>query len=435
MLSSHPMSRLASRASLALRPVRAARLPVSRPAPRLCQAAGLVLSGALRGLLAAGLVLSGAACTFLPSAGPSSTEIAQAAVQGNAAGFTIVDVTPAVLAELGKVRPPSFVGRFPVNGSSGPRVIGIGDALAISIWEAGDGGLFSPGSAGSIVVGGSRNTQLPPVIVDRSGEVTVPYAGRVKVAGRTPREVEETIEARLADRAIQPQVLVNTETNTANTVNVLGEFGGSRDGGGKVSLTQRDDRVLDVIALAGGARAPAYETLVRLTRGSVTGTVLLQRVISDPRENISVRPGDTIVLMRDPQTFTSFGASGRVAQVPFDTESLSLAEAMAKVGGPDDYRANAAAVFLFRFEDPLIARAVSPEVRAGGAGQVPIVYRIDMRAPEAYFYAQTFPVRDKDTIYVATAASYEIAKFFSFLNAGTSMVSGAQRTGYVNTPY
>ncbi|HEX2171249.1 MAG TPA: polysaccharide biosynthesis/export family protein [Dehalococcoidia bacterium] len=374
-------------------------------------------------LAVAGLLMSGTACTFLPAAGPTSAQISLAASTGNEAGFTIVDVTPAVLAELGKVKPPSFIGRFPVGGSSAPRVIGIGDALAISIWEAGDGGLFSPGSAGSVVVGGSRQTQLPPTLVDRTGEITVPYAGRIRVVGRTPREVEQVIIEKLADRAIQPQAVVNIETNTANTVNVLGDAGG-----GKISLTQRDDRLLDVIAMAGGAKSPAYDTLVRVTRGSVTGTVSLQRVINDPRENISIKPGDTIVLLRSPQTFTSFGASNNVAQVPFEAENISLAEAIARVGGPNDLRADAAAVFLFRFEDPQIAQAVSPGVAASGIGRVPLVYRIDLRSAEGYFYAQTFPVRDKDTIYVANAASYDLSKFFNFLRSGTGVVGDLNRT-------
>ena len=99
-------------------------------------------------LAAAGLLLSGAACTFLPAAGPTSTQITAAAASANETGFTIVDVTPAVLAELGKVKLPSFIGRFPVGGPSAPRVIGVGDALSISIWEAGDGGLFSAGQSG-----------------------------------------------------------------------------------------------------------------------------------------------------------------------------------------------------------------------------------------------------------------------------------------------
>ncbi|HEX2552432.1 MAG TPA: polysaccharide biosynthesis/export family protein, partial [Microvirga sp.] len=354
------------------------------------------------------------------------------------------------LAELGKIKPPTFIGRFPVGGTSAPRVIGIGDALAISIWEAGDGGLFSPGTSGkddskgfsrgggslgdsdsggranranTIVVGGTRVVRLPPAVVDRTGEVTVPYAGRIKVAGLTPREIEQVIVERLRDRAIQPQALVNIDDNNANTVNVMGGRGRT----GKISLTQRDDRILDVVALAGGAMGPAYDTLVRLTRGGVTGTVSLQRVINEPSENISVKPGDTLELIASPQTFTAFGASGAVDQVPFRTEAVSLAEAVARVGGPSDVRADASSVFLFRFEDPLIAQAVAPAVPAAGDGRVPLVYRINLNSPEGYFYAQTFPVRDKDTIYVANAAAYELDKFFTFLRAGSAVATDIAR--------
>ncbi len=135
------------------------------------------------------------------------------------------------------------------------------------------------------------------------------------------------------------------------------------------------------------------------------------------------------MLLRSPQTFTSFGASNTVAQVPFEAENISLVEAIAKVGGPNDLRADAAAIFLFRFEDPAIAEAVSPSViTGGGGGRVPIVYRIDMRSAEGYFYAQTFPVRDKDTIYVANSASYDVSKFFTFIRTGTGVVSDLNRT-------
>ena len=426
----------------------------------------MLVSRLVRLLAAAGLLLSGAACTFLPAAGPTSAQVTGAAAGANETGFTIVDVSPAVLAELGKFRPPSFVGRFPMGGVSGPRLIGVGDALSITIWEAGDGGLFAGSSAGAsgegfapaqgggfqpargaigtgssvaaagrsggsvaapspIAVGGTRRTQLPATLVDRTGEITIPYAGRIRVAGRTSREVEQAIVETLADRAVQPQAIVTIADDVANTVNVIGDVGGRT---GSIRLTQRDDRLLDVIARAGGARSPAHDTVVRLTRGTASGTVPLSQVIRDPRENISIRPGDTIELIREPQTFTSFGVSRGVAQVPFRTETLSLAEAVARVGGPDDQRADAASVFLFRFEEPMIAQALSPGAAAAGAGRVPLVYRIDLRSAEGYFYAQTFPVRDKDTIYVANAASYDLSKFFTFIRSGTAVATDVAAT-------
>ncbi len=65
----------------------------------------------------------------------------------------------------------------------------------------------------------------------------------------------------------------------------------------------------------------------------------------------------------------------------------------------------------------------TPGVGGTGAGRVPLVYRIDLRSAEGYFYAQTFPVRDKDTIYVANAASYDLSKFFTFIRSGTAVAT------------
>ena len=44
-------------------------------------------------------------------------------------------------------------------------------------------------------------------------------------------------------------------------------------------------------------------------------------------------PGDIITVVRDPQTFTAFGGTGRNAQVPFDTAGITLEEAIALTVG------------------------------------------------------------------------------------------------------
>ena len=90
------------------------------------------------------------------------------------------------------------------------------------------------------------------------GAITVPYAGRVKVAGKTPRQVEQEIVLALTGKAIEPQALVTVTKNIANTVTVVGEV----TGGARVPLSARGDRVLDAVATAGGTKAPAYDTFV-----------------------------------------------------------------------------------------------------------------------------------------------------------------------------
>ena len=67
------------------------------------------------------------------------------------------------------------------------------------------------------------------------------------------------IETLLADKALDPQALVIVKKSSANTVSVSGEV----VAGARVPLSPGGDRLLQVIAAAGGLRAPAYEPVVR----------------------------------------------------------------------------------------------------------------------------------------------------------------------------
>jgi polysaccharide export outer membrane protein len=43
-------------------------------------------------------------------------------------------------------------------------------------------------------------------------------------------------------------------------------------------------------------------------------------------------------------------------------------------------------------------------------GMVPVVFRADLRAPQDYFLAQAFQMRDKDIVYVANAETTQFDK-------------------------
>jgi len=145
--------------------------------------------------------------------------------------------------------------------------------------------------------------------------------------------------------------------------------------------------------------------------------------VSDPSENIFVQPADVLTLVRIPQSYTVFGATGANAQVPFTAERMTLVEALAKAGGLQDQRADPAGVFLFRFEPPRVVNALGrPPLGTGPEGSTPVVYRLDLRDAKSYFLAQRFPVEDKDVVYVANADLNEIQKFFTLLNTLTGPV-------------
>ena len=104
--------------------------------------------------------------------------------------------------------------------------------------------------------------------------------------------------------------------NVTDTVTVSGEV----LGGARVPLSVGGDHLLDVIAAAGGAKAPVYQTFVQLTREGVTVTIPLEQLVSNPAENIYAWPGDTLTLVQLPQTYSVFGATTANSQTPSRTE-------------------------------------------------------------------------------------------------------------------
>jgi polysaccharide export outer membrane protein len=421
-------------------------------------------------------------CSWIPRAGPSTSDVLE---QGQRAGeilFDVVEVDDRVVSTLRAQPKESFAARFN-NNTSPPEVrIAIGDTVSVLIWESAAGGLFSeappappsarsriepleresrppaeaqpselgaprqspdtfrreqPRSAGNPPGGGfsfegaagaRRAAIIPDQQVGVDGAFSVPYAGRVPAAGRFPAEVQEAIEARLAGKALEPQALVIVKKSAANSATVAGVV----VPGARVPLSPGGDRLLQVIAAAGGSKAPVHDTFVRLSRDGVTATIPLQQLVADPAEDLYAQPGDVVTLVQIPQTFSVFGATGRNAEIAFDARNITLGEALSKSQGLRDDLAKPEGVFLFRYEPNSVVRAleqpVSSESRGGAS---PVVYRFNLRDGKAYALAQEFPVRDKDVIFVADAPAAQIYKFFTALN----QVTGPIVTGLVTCRY
>lgn len=364
-------------------------------------------------VLPLGLLVSLAGCGALPNVGPSRSEVLAAGADNKIA---VVEVDAPTVDVLASIRPASLMGAFGDYRPARETRIGVGDGVQIVIWEAAAGGLFS-----SPVVdrnsAGTRSAAIPEQIVARDGSITVPFAGRIAVIGRSPPEVESDIVHRLADKAIDPQALVTITRNISNTVTLMGEGGL----GARVPLTPRGDRLLDVLASVGGARVTASDLAVVLTRDGRTIRVPLQAVMDDPKENVFLQAGDVLTFVRDPQTFTAMGATGRNSVIPFDTAALSLDEAIGKTGGLLDQQSDPDALFIIRYEPASTAAALA---QARGvpavAGYVPTVYHVNMKDPTGMFLARRFPMRNKDILYVANSPVIALQKVLTLVNLLTS---------------
>ena len=160
-----------------------------------------------------------------------------------------------------------------------------------------------------------------------------------------------------------------------------------------------------------------------MSRGGVTATIPLERLVAEPAENIYAKPGDVLTLVRIPQTFSVFGATGRNATITFDAENISLSQALAKSQGLRDDLANPTGVFLFRYEPASIVRALGQPLAAHASEEgSPVAYRLDFSDAHSYLLADQFPVRDRDIIFVADAGAVQVQKLFTLFQTVTGPV-------------
>jgi len=229
------------------------------------------------------------------------------------------------------------------------------------------------------------------------------------------------IVARLAGRAHSPQAIVRLAQNDSRAMTVMGEVGATR----RLPLTPRGERLLDVLAAAGGSRQPVAKTTIQLTRGTRTAAMPLDAIVRDPAQNVTVQPGDIVTAIFQPYSFIALGAVGQNAEVPFEGGGISLAQALGRVGGLRDDRANVRGVFVFRLEHPeALPQDVATTARRTADGLVPVVYRLDLGQATSLFAAQDFAIRDKDVLYVSNAPIADLQKFLSIVSSAAFSVTG-----------
>ncbi len=377
------------------------------------------------------------ACSVLPGTGPTSD-----AVQGNATAglrsttalpYALVDVSADTIGFLSQPNLITFQGEFPDKRPKPQQVAGVGDVLNISIFEAAPGGLFTPAQAAGARPG--NFVDLPPQAVDQKGSIYVPYAGEIPAAARTLPEIQQAIVARLRNRAIEPQVVVSLNQQHSSVVSVLGDVNTP----GVLALNSVGERLMALIARAGGPKFEAIESYVTLQRDGKRVRVLLSRVVHDPNENIFIRPNDVIFLTHESPTFTALGALnqnvfGFNSEIAFDVETLTLAQAIGKSGGLNDQQSDPAEVFIYRYEDRRFLEKFGIDTKRFVYDRVPTIYHVNLRDPSGMLLASGFQMRTKDVMYVANAKVVDYYKLLGLINNTANTVSNtANAVTNVNT--
>lgn len=355
-------------------------------------------------MLVAGILL--ASCQ---SFGPSRSEIVGATTVPTPAGsqtaIKVVKVSGASAYQLPAVPAAPLFASVLAGARPVGTAVEVGDAVEVTIWEAPPATLFGGSGADTRVgtpISTSRPTVLPELYVGPDGTISVPFAGAVQARGRTLREIEEDIVRRLRGRANAPQAQVRLARNVSSTVTVVGEVGQSA----QVPLTPRGERLLDVLARVGGVKTPVNLTTVQVTRNGQSYRMPLSAIIDRGENNVVLARDDVVTVLFQPYSFTVLGAAGRNDEIKFEAFGITLSQALGRIGGLQDGRANPRGVFLFRWGD----RSDPANLRD------PIIYSFDLKDPAVYFMAQQFRMENGDLIYVTNSPVAELQRFVGIVS-------------------
>ena len=350
----------------------------------------------------------------LPRSGPSARQI-EAGANDPALNMHVVRVTPPISAASRSNDALGFDSNL-VNASVlSPDTIRPGDTVSVQIWENVDNGL--------LVGVGQKATRLEALQVDQSGDIFVPYAGRIKAAGRTPDQLRQDITESLTLQTPDPQVEVLRVAGDGATVSVMG---GVRSAG-VYPIKQPTLRLSAMLAQAGGVALTPDVAQIKVERGGRTGRVWLQDLYDNPRYDIALRSGDRIIVEEDRRSFTALGATTGQRRVPFSKRDMSLIEAIATVGGLDGRAANPTGVFVFREDSADVANRVLG--RSDLVGEQRMVYVVNLTEPDGMFSAREFRIRDEDTVYTTEAAFGTWARLLSIATAAAVLTRTVQVVG------
>ncbi len=341
-----------------------------------------------------------AGCSTLPTSGPTGKQIRNSALAPEA-GIQLVEIKAAVdVPSSASDIPQAQLVEIPPRPTD---MVGPGDVLDISIYEAGVA-LFSNNSASALpgqtpASPGVQVQKLPPSRIDDDGDIVIPYAGKLRVLGHTVGEIQAMIQRSLRGLSQNPRVLVTLSQAITNSVIVGGEVARP----GRLVLQTNRETLSDVIALSGGYRGNTRDLTLRVWRRNENVDIRISDLNENPLLDVRAYPGDRLMVINNPRTFSVLGASGRVEQLPFSRSAVSLAEAVATAGGANPNLGDPAAIFLFRY------------VKDEQGNEKPVAYHVNMMKAGAYFLTQRFYMRDKDVLYFGNAAANQPSKLLQLV--------------------
>ena len=281
--------------------------------------------------------------------------------------------------------------------------LGPGDIINVIVWDHPEI---------TIPAGSYRSAEQSGTLVAEDGTIFFPFAGVVKVAGLTTREVRKLLAKRMASVIENVQLDVRIVSFRSKRVYVVGEVS-------KPGLQPIDDirmTLVEAVNRAGGITEEADHGNVLLTRKGQTWRVDLQALYEegDVSQNVLLQPGDIInVPDRELNKVFVLGEVRNPGSFMMNKRRTTLAEALSDAGFVNQSTSDPAWVYVMRTDN--------------GTSEL---FHLNARSPDALLLAERFPLLPRDVVYVDVAAVARWNRVVSNILPTSQMLQLTSETRY-----